>query len=75
MYFSDDDMHSAMRTSVETLVAVCTTCEDPVHRANAAVALANVIFAVYDRQVDRDRDDVDGEVLWEEEEEDDGEQA
>lgn len=69
MFFSDDDLHEAMRLSLETLMRISAEEQDVVHRANAAIALANLVFSIYDRQVDRDRD-TDAEPLFEDEDED-----
>lgn len=71
MFFSDDDLHEAMRTSLETLMHISVTCEDTVQRGNAAIALANLVFGVWDRQQDRD---IDAEALYEDDE-DDGDSA
>jgi len=71
MFFSDDDLHDAMRTSLETLMHISVSCEDIVQRGNAAIALANLVFGVWDRQQDRD---IDAEALYEDDE-DDGDSA
>lgn len=67
MYFCDDDLHEAMKVALETLMSISATCDDVVHRANAAIALANLVLSVYDRQHERD---VDSEATFEEEEPD-----
>lgn len=72
MWFSDDDLHDAMRVSLETLMRISVSEQDVVHRANAAIALANLVLSVYDRQNDRD---IDAEATFEEEDEPDEPQA
>ncbi len=72
MWFSDDDLHDAMRVSLETLMRISVSEPDVVHRANAAIALANLVLSVYDRQNDRD---IDAEATFEEEDEPDEPQA
>jgi len=70
MFFSDDDLHEAMRTSLETLMRISVEERDVAHRASAAMALANLVLNIYDRRQDRDGD-ADGGLLMEEDEDDD----
>lgn len=75
MWFSDDDLHDAMRVCLETLMRISASEPDVVHRANAAIALANLVLGIYDRQNERDIDAAAQELEDHQEDEPDEPQA
>lgn len=50
MYFQENDIHDTLKFSLEALIGIINTCNDPVVRGNAAISLANIMFEIYDRQ-------------------------
>lgn len=63
MQFSENDLHDAMKISLEVLIDISKRCPEVEQRASAAVSLASLILEIYDRQHREDfLDDIlDGE--------------
>jgi hypothetical protein len=50
MHFRDSDLHDAMKISLEALIGIINSNNDPLIKGNAAINLANILFDIYDRQ-------------------------
>ena len=50
MQFRDSDIHDAMKISLEALIGIINSNNDPLIKGNAAINLANILFDIYDRQ-------------------------
>lgn len=70
MFFSDDDLHKATKIALETLIDIINKSDDLNQRGNAAINLANVVMAIWDRQHGPDEEMIELEG-WEEDEDGD----
>jgi hypothetical protein len=50
MFFNDSDLHDCMKASLEVLLDLSRNGKDDLQRGNAAVALANLVLEIFDRQ-------------------------
>ncbi len=71
MDFSDDDLHAAMKSCLDTLLEIIHAGTDYNQRGNAAISLANILIEIYDRN----HPQIDAEDFLDIDEDDDGFEA